>query len=48
VHVAAQALGFAAHDEAELGVDLEAGEAVDDVDAGGFEFLGPVDAPRRP
>jgi len=43
VYVAAQALGFAAHDEAELGVDLEAGEAVDDVDAGGFEFLGPVD-----
>ena len=43
VHVAADARGFAAHDEAEFRVDLESDETVDDVHARAFERFGPVD-----
>ena len=43
VAVADQALGLLAHDEAQLGVGLQADDAVDDVDAGLLELAGPAD-----
>ncbi len=41
--VAADAVGIAAHDEAHLGVDLVADEAIDDVDAGFLKLARPLD-----
>ena len=43
VHVALHAVRFATNDETKLGVDLEADEAVDDVDPRLFHLFGPVD-----
>ena len=46
VHVALKALGFAADDQAELGVRLEALDPIDDLDAGVLERAGPFDIAR--
>lgn len=43
VGVAAEAVVFAADDEGGFGVGFQAEDAVDDVGAGGFEGLGPLD-----
>ena len=43
MQVAADAVLLAAHDERDLAVRLEAGEAVDDVAAGLFQLARPVD-----
>ena len=43
MRIATHALGFTAHNQAELGVDLQTGKAVDDIDACTFKLFGPVD-----
>src|SRR5262245_42587927 len=43
VHVAAQLVLLLAHDESDLGVSLQTDKAVDDVDAGFLQLLGPLD-----